>query len=117
MNRNISLTVALVTLSLASADAVFAQGRGGPPPASGIVNGKLGPIVKDGMMQPVAEFADTSQIIRQSLWVETNYDSDRDGKLDRIHVQVTRPGAAEKAGLKVPILMLSSPYIYPTNGE
>ena len=69
------------------------------------------------MMQPVLEFADTSQIIRQSLWVETNFDSDHDGKLDRVHVQVTRPGAAEKAGLKIPILMLSSPYIGPTNGN
>jgi len=98
-----------------------AQGRGGPPgspPVSGIdVNGRLGPVVKDGIMQPVAEFADTSQIIRQSLWVETNFDSDRDGRLDRVHVQVTRPGAAEKAGLKIPALMLSSPYIGPTNGN
>ena len=68
-------------------------------------------------MQPVTEFADTAQIIRQSLWVATNFDSDRDGKLDRVHVQVTRPGAAEKAGLKIPILMLSSPYIGPTNGD
>lgn len=112
---------ALVALSLAAAGVANAQGRGGappgPPPASGIVNGKLGPIIKDGMMQPVLEFADTAQIIRQSLWVETNYDTDRDGKLDRVHVQVTRPGAAEKAGLKVPILMLSSPYIGPTNGN
>ena len=68
-------------------------------------------------MQPVVEFADTVQIIRQSLWVETDFDSDRDGKLDRVHVQVTRPAAAEKAGLKIPILMLSSPYIGPTNGS
>jgi X-Pro dipeptidyl-peptidase len=111
---------AIISISLMAAPGVSAQGRGGPPgppPQSGVVNGKLGPIVKDGMMQPVAEFADTSQIIRQSVWVETNYDSDRDGKLDRVHVQVTRPGAAEKAGLKVPVLMLSSPYIAPTNGN
>ncbi|MBC8087887.1 MAG: hypothetical protein H7Z40_11525 [Phycisphaerae bacterium] len=32
-------------------------------------------------------------------------------------MQVTRPGAAEKAGLKVPVLLLSSPYIAPTNGN
>jgi X-Pro dipeptidyl-peptidase len=73
--------------------------------------------VQDGMMQPVLEFADSSEIIRQSLWVETNFDSDRDGKLDRVYVQVTRPGAAEKAGLKIPVLLLSSPYIGPTNRE
>ncbi len=110
-----------LALALALASGAAAQGRAGapagPPPVSGIVNGKLGPVVKDGMMQPVAEFADTAQIIRESLWVETNFDSDKDGKLDRVHVQVTRPGAAEKAGLKVPILMLSSPYIAPVNSN
>ncbi|MEP6591517.1 MAG: Xaa-Pro dipeptidyl-peptidase [Gemmatimonadota bacterium] len=107
-------------LAFIPAHEATAQGRpaAGPPPASGIgANGKLGPIVKDGMMQPVLEFADSSQIIRQSLWVETNFDSDHDGKLDRVHVQVTRPGAAEQAGLKIPTLMLSSPYIGPTNGN
>ncbi|HKS07458.1 MAG TPA: CocE/NonD family hydrolase, partial [Gemmatimonadaceae bacterium] len=103
------------------APALNAQGRGGPTgpaPVSGIgANGKLAPVVKDGVMQPVIEFADSAQIIRQSLWVETNFDTDKDGKLDRVHVQVTRPGAAEKAGLKIPSLMLSSPYIGPTNGN
>jgi X-Pro dipeptidyl-peptidase len=116
---------AAITFSLAGsaafAGSATAQGRGGPagpPPVSGIgADGKLGPVVVDGMLMPVAEFADTTQIIRQSLWVETNYDTDRDGKLDRIHVQVTRPGAAEKAGLNVPVLMLSSPSIAPTNGN
>lgn len=113
--------IPLVALTLVATHSVSAQGRGGPPgppPASGIgADGKLAPIVRDGIMQPVLEFADTAQIIKQSLWVETNFDSDRDGKLDRVHVQVTRPGAAEKAGLKIPILMLSSPYIGPTNGN
>lgn len=112
----------LVALTVVASHAALAQGgRGAPPgpaPVSGIgANGKLGPVVKDGIMQPVIEFADTTQIIRESLWVETNFDSDRDGKLDRVHVQVTRSGAAEKAGLKIPTLMLSSPYIGPTNGN
>lgn len=121
MRTHLPRLTALLALTLAASQAANAQGRGappGPPPASGIdANGKLGPIVKDGMMQPVKEFADTAQIVRQSLWVETNFDSDRDGKLDRVHVQVTRPAAAEKAGLKIPTLMLSSPYIGPTNGN
>ena len=112
---------AIASLSLVLTSIANAQGRGGGPvtPAvSGIgADGKLGPVVRDGMMQPVLEFADSTQIVRQSLWVETNFDSDRDGKLDRVHVQVTRPGAAERAGLRIPTLMLSSPYIGPTNGD
>ena len=110
----------LLLLSLAAGhlEAQASRRPAGPEPVSGIgADGKLGPVVRDGMMQPVREFADTSQIIRQSLWVETNFDSDHDGKLDRVHVQVTRPGAAEAAGLKIPTLMLSSPYIGPTNGN
>lgn len=110
-----------LVLLVALVNGADGQGRGGPAgpaPVSGIgPDGKLGIIVRDGMLQPVLEFADTTQFIRQSLWVETNFDSDRDGKLDRVHVQVTRPGAAERAGLKIPSLMLSSPYIGPTNGN
>src|SRR5690242_19155124 len=112
----------IVSLTIAIATTVQAQGPrrapAGPPPVSGIgADGKLHPVVKDGMMQPVLEFADSSQIIRQSLWVETDFDSDHDGKLDCVHVQVVRPGAAEKAGLKIPTIMRSSPYIGPVNGE
>jgi X-Pro dipeptidyl-peptidase len=118
LGRALAPALALTIVLVGSADA---QGRGrapATPAVSGIgADGKLHPVVKDGMMQPVIEFADTSQIIRQSLWVETNFDSDHDGKLDRVHVQVTRPGAAEAAGLKIPTLMLSSPYIGPTNGN
>jgi X-Pro dipeptidyl-peptidase len=29
------------------------------------------------------------------LWVETEFDSDGDGELDRVHVDVTRPGPTE----------------------
>ncbi len=113
----------LVTLALAAAGTATAQGRGrgGPPPEPAVsamaTMGHLGPIVKDGMLQPVAEYADTAQFIRQRVWVETNFDTDHDGKPDRIHVDLVRPGAAEKAGLKVPIIMLASPYIYPTNND
>ena len=91
MRLLLSRLTALVALTLAASQAVHAQGgRGappGPPPESGIgANGKLGPIVKDGMMQPVKEFADTAQIIRQSLWVQTNFYSDHNGKMDRVPV-------------------------------
>ena len=114
--------LAIGALTVALAAPVHAQGPrrapAGPPPVSGIgPDGKLGPVVRDGMMYPVLEFADSTQIVRQSLWVETDFDSDHDGKPDRVHVQVVRPGAAEKAGLKIPTIMRSSPYIGPVNGE
>ena len=52
--------------------------------------------------------------IRQNLWVETDFDTDRDGKKDRVHVDVTRPAQTETEGLKVPIVYGSSPYFAGT---
>ncbi|HEY4320875.1 MAG TPA: Xaa-Pro dipeptidyl-peptidase [Gemmatimonadales bacterium] len=73
--------------------------------------------MKDGMLQPVTEFADTSQWIRERVWVETDFDSDHDGKKDRIHADIVRPGNAEKAGLKLPIIMQGSPYLGVAGGD
>ena len=44
------------------------------------------------------------------LWVETTFDTDGDGKLDRMHVDVTRPKQTETEGLKLPVVYESSPY-------
>ncbi len=62
------------------------------------------------MAQVVPAFQDTSTWIRQHLWVETDFDTDHDGKPDRVHVDVTRPGQTQTEGLKVPVLYGSSPY-------
>jgi len=75
---------------------------------------KAGPVFVNGMAQIVPAFQDTSAWIRQELWVETNFDSDRDGKPDRVHVDVVRPRQTETEGLKVPILYGSSPYFAGT---
>ena len=49
------------------------------------------PVFVDGEAQVVKAFEDPDYWIRQDLWVETEFDSDGDGKLDRMHVSVTRP--------------------------
>src|SRR3954469_10965384 len=71
---------------------------------------KAAPVFVSGMAQVVPAFQDSSAWIRQELWVETNFDSDRDGKPDRVHVDVTRPRQTDTEGLKVAILYGSSPY-------
>ena len=48
------------------------------------------------------------------LWVETEFDSDGDGMLDRMHVDVTRPAQTESEGLKVPVIYETSPYFWGT---
>lgn len=68
------------------------------------------PVFKDGEAQIVAEFENPNRWIRQDLWVETEFDSDGDGKPDRMHVDVTRPDQTEYQGLKLPVIYISSPY-------
>lgn len=62
-------------------------------------------------------FKDSSKWIRTDLWVETTFDTDGDGKLDRMHVDVTRPLQTETEGLKLPIVYESSPYYAGTASD
>ena len=68
------------------------------------------PVFRDGQAQIVAAFEDADRWIRHELWVETEFDSDGDGDLDRMHVGVTRPAQTDSEGLKVPVVYESSPY-------
>ncbi|MDY8137899.1 Xaa-Pro dipeptidyl-peptidase [Aquimarina sp. 2201CG5-10] len=72
--------------------------------------GKAVPIFKDGEAQIVEAFNTPDKWIRHDLWVETEFDTDGDGKLDRMHVDVTRPYQTDTEGLKLPIIYVSSPY-------
>jgi X-Pro dipeptidyl-peptidase len=71
---------------------------------------KAVPVFKNGEAQIVEAFKDAKQWIRHDLWVATTFDTDGDGKLDRMHVDVTRPYQTESQGLKLPIVYISSPY-------
>ena len=68
-----------------------------------------GPVFVDGQAQPVFSTVPATWI-RQELWVETEVDSDFDGKLDRIHTDVSRVQETDTDGLKVPVIMEASPY-------
>jgi len=71
---------------------------------------KTTPVFKDGEAQVVEAFKDPKNWIRHDLWVETTFDTDGDGKLDRMHVAITRPKQTDTEGLKLPIVYESSPY-------
>ncbi|MBL8818232.1 MAG: Xaa-Pro dipeptidyl-peptidase [Planctomyces sp.] len=71
---------------------------------------KAVPVFKDGEAQVVPAFRKSDEWIRHDLWVETEFDSDGDGKRDRMHVDVTRPKQTETEGLKVAVVYESSPY-------
>jgi X-Pro dipeptidyl-peptidase len=75
------------------------------------------PVFVDGQSQIVPAFQEAKDWIRETLWVETEFDSDRDGRKDRMFVDVTRQRQTETEGLKVPVIYESSPYYAGTSGE
>ncbi len=87
-----------------------------------VVSGKAkgqeqaGPVFVDGQAQIVEAFQDSAQWIHEELWVETELDTDGDGKPDRVHVAVVRPLQTETEDLKVPVVYESSPYFSGTAG-
>lgn len=77
---------------------------------------KVGPVFKDGEAQVVPAFQDMSTWLRHDLWVEAEFDTDGDGKKDRMHVSVTRPAQTDE-GLKLPVIYVSSPYFAGVAGD
>ncbi len=96
------MLVRSLALSALGATAVLAQS----PTAA--------PVFVNGMAQVVPSFADSSTWIREQLWVETSFDTDGDGKPDRVHVTVTRPRQTATDGLKVAAIYETSPYFAGT---
>jgi X-Pro dipeptidyl-peptidase len=80
------------------------------------VAAQAAPVFEDGQAQVVPAFENPEEWIRHDLWVETEFDSDGDGQLDRVHVDVTRPAQTETEGLRVPVIYETSPYYSGTGG-
>lgn len=75
------------------------------------------PVIINGEAQKIPEFEKAADWIKHDLWVETEFDSDGDGKLDRMHVDVTRPKQTDSEGIKLPVIYESSPYFAGTAGN
>ncbi len=77
--------------------------------AAAPVPAQVVPTFVDGLAQPVFS-SSSSNWVRGEVWVQTDFDSDGDGNLDRIHADYAIPGEAVAEGLKVPIIFEDSPY-------
>ncbi|MCK8678045.1 Xaa-Pro dipeptidyl-peptidase [Streptomyces lichenis] len=88
--RTLALTAAAALLSVLL-PAAGATARPAPPKVS----------------QPVYDYAGA---VRESVWVDTGLDGDRDGRADRVAVDIVRPREPAAAGRKVPVIMDASPY-------
>lgn len=71
------------------------------------------PLFFNGKAQPVF---DQNNLIREVVYVESDVDSDHDGKLDLLKTEIIRPRETND-GLKVPALYTSSPYNQGINDE
>ncbi|HEX2415898.1 MAG TPA: Xaa-Pro dipeptidyl-peptidase [Thermoleophilaceae bacterium] len=97
------------TLSRALA-AAAAFGALGPVPAAAAADEPSPPPwlkVEDGQTQPQFAFEDA---IEQTVFVETELDSDADGRRDRVRIQISRPLETQTRGYKVPVVFEHSPY-------
>ena len=75
------------------------------------------PVFEDGEAQIVEAFNTPEKWIRHDLWVETEFDTDGDGKMDRMHVGVTRPFQTDSEDLKLPVIYVTSPYFAGVAGD
>lgn len=63
-------------------------------------------VIENGVTQPVFGYADA---IRERVFVTSDVDTDADGALDIVAMDIIRPRASEH-GLRVPVIMDASPY-------
>jgi X-Pro dipeptidyl-peptidase len=104
--------IAVITMLLQP--SVLAQTQKTLPPAPEKTPPTVVPVIVNGEAQKIAAFENADEWIRHDLWVETEFDTDGDGKKDRMHVDVTRPRQTETEGLKLPVIYESSPYFAGT---
>ncbi len=80
----------------------------------------VGVVVENGMAQPMACYTDarsldysneTSDLLRFVVYVETDYDTDLDGKPDLIKTMVQLPRAAAEGAYQAPVIYEARPYI------
>jgi X-Pro dipeptidyl-peptidase len=109
MKKLISLFTILLMIQASGSIAMAQKKKADTPELK-----KAVPVFADGLTQVVPEFNKADEWIIQDLWVETTFDTDGDGKLDRVHVDVTRPKQTETEGLKLPVIYGSSPYFAGT---
>lgn len=78
-----------------------------------------GMVVEDGMAQPVFAYSDVhakgyrnagSELYRFIVYVETDYDTDLDGKCDLVKTYVQVPRAAVEGKYRAPVIFQADPY-------
>ena len=110
----IKVLVILIAAVLFCQPEITAQDKEVKPEAAVQTAPTVVPVIVNGEAQKIPAFENPDSWIKQDLWVETEFDTDGDGKPDRMHVDVTRPKQTDTEGLKLPVIYESSPYFAGT---
>ena len=86
------------------------------PSASAPSPGPAVPTFVNGLSQAVFS-ANPADWYSGEVWIQAPFDSDKDGKSDRIHADFTAPSEVVTDGLKVPIIFEDSPYYAGTAAQ
>jgi len=112
-NRLFVITIAFALAMICQVDSL-AQRKDVKTPEAAALSKTIVPVIVDGEAQKIPAFENQDEWIRHDLWVETEFDTDGDGKRDRVHVAVTRPKQTDTEGLRLPVVYESSPYFAGT---
>jgi len=114
MRIKLNVFAALSVITMLLQPELVAQAQKSLPAASGKVVPTVVPVIMNGEAQKIPAFENAEDWIKHDLWVEAEFDTDGDGKKDRMHVDVTRPKQTETEGLRLPVVYESSPYFAGT---
>jgi X-Pro dipeptidyl-peptidase len=114
MRIKLKVLTATVVITLLLQPGLLSQIKKALPPAPEKAVPTVVPVIVNGEAQKIPAFENSDEWIKQDLWVEAEFDTDGDGKKDRMHVDVTRPKQTETEGLRLPVIYESSPYFAGT---
>ena len=114
MKIKIPVLIKMAVISMFLHPVLIGQKKEAPTATAQKINSTIVPVIVNGEAQKIPAFDNPDEWIKHDLWVEAEFDTDGDGKKDRMHVDVTRPKQTETEGLKLPVIYESSPYFAGT---
>ncbi len=82
--------IMMAVISMFLQPVLIGQKKEAPTAAAQKIIPTIVPVIVNGEVQKIPAFDNPDEWIRHDLWVETEFDTDGDGKKDRMHVDVTQ---------------------------